>query len=222
MTPRRARGSGARGSGPGRPRRREADPAVRDRLLDAASALFARRGYAAVPIREIARSAGVTSAMVHYYFGDKRALYHEMLERALGRVLERVRRVVAERTGGEAGLVGLLEVVQGALAADPWIPPLVLREVLSEEGRFRERFVEIYASQLARIVPGLIESEIRAGRFRADLDPRLAFLSFVALMAFPFVARPVIERALGIDYDADFPARLAAHSRRMFLEGVRR
>jgi AcrR family transcriptional regulator len=195
---------------------------VRDRLLDAASALFARRGYAAVPIREIARSAGVTSAMVHYYFGDKRALYHEMLERALGRVLERVRRVVAERTGGEAGLVGLLEVVQGALAADPWIPPLVLREVLSEEGRFRERFVEIYASQLARIVPGLIESEIRAGRFRADLDPRLAFLSFVALMAFPFVARPVIERALGIDYDADFPARLAAHSRRMFLEGVRR
>jgi AcrR family transcriptional regulator len=195
---------------------------VRDRLLDAASALFARRGYAAVPIREIARSAGVTSAMVHYYFGDKRALYHEMLERALGRVLERVRRVVAERTGGEAGLVGLLEVVQGALAADPWIPPLVLREVLSEEGRFRERFVEIYASQLARIVPGLIESEIRAGRFRADLDPRLAFLSFVALMAFPFVARPVIERALGIDYDADFPARLAAHSRRLFLEGVRR
>jgi AcrR family transcriptional regulator len=183
--------------GPGRPARRS-DPAARERLLGAAGALFARRGYAAVSIREIARAAGVTSAMVHYYFGDKRALYHEMLERALGRVLERVRRVVAEREGGEAGLVGLLEVMQAALAEQPWIPPLLLREVLSEEGRFRERFVEIYASHVARIVPELIASEIRAGRFRADLDPQLAFLSFLSLMAFPFVARPLVERAFGI------------------------
>ncbi len=209
----------ARRRRPGRPAQEPGGPDVRDRLLEAAGALFAQRGFNEVPIREIARAAGVTPAMIHYYFEDKQGLYDAMLQRALARILERVRTVTAAGGGGSDGIAGLLEVVVGALAAEPWIPPLILREVLSEEGRFRERFIEGYASQIAQLVPALVRREIEAGRFRASLDPKLAFVSLIGMTAFPFVARPVIERVLGLTYDDAFRRRFIDHTRRLFVEG---
>jgi AcrR family transcriptional regulator len=48
---------------------------ARQRLLYAALALFAAKGYAKTSTREIARSAGVNISAISYYFGDKAGLY---------------------------------------------------------------------------------------------------------------------------------------------------
>jgi hypothetical protein len=53
------------------------------------------------------------------------------------------------------------------------------------------------------------------------LDPRLAFLSLMGMAVFPFVARPVVERVLGIDYDDAFARRFADHTRDLFVNGAR-
>jgi len=224
--PRRAAGSArARrprtGRGPGRPARQERRHDVREALLEAAGRLFAARGVEEVALREVARAAQVTPAMVHYYFGDKRGLYDALLEHALGRLLARVRAVTATPPGERDEIAGLLEVAVGTLAAEPWIPSLIIREVLAEGGHFRDRFIEGYASQMARVVPDLIAGEQARGRLRRDLDPRLAFLSVIGMTVWPFAVRPVIERALGLDLDASgFAARFVAHTHRLFLEGA--
>ncbi|TDC78326.1 TetR/AcrR family transcriptional regulator [Streptomyces hainanensis] len=62
----------------GRPRRAEAaggGPATRDRILAAARAEFAERGYDAASIRGIARVAEVDQALVHHYFGTKEQVF---------------------------------------------------------------------------------------------------------------------------------------------------
>ena len=46
-------------------------PDVRARLLDAAVLRFSEQGVAGTTVAEIAKHAGVTSAMVHYYFKTK-------------------------------------------------------------------------------------------------------------------------------------------------------
>jgi len=208
---------------PGRPAAKRR-PEARDALLDAASRLFAARGATAVSLRRVAREAGVTPAMVHYYFGGKDGLYDAMLERTLLRVLGRVREVMqrGELAGQSTGerLAALLRVLVDTFAAEPWVPVLVVRDVLSEGGRFRERFVREYASHMAALLPELMQREIDAGQLRADLDPRLAFLSFMGMAVMPFVARPVVEQVLGIDYDQDFLARFVDHSQRLFVEGA--
>jgi AcrR family transcriptional regulator len=163
--------------------------------------------------------------MVHYYFGGKEGLYDAMLERTFARVVERVR-ALADRSRDDSANAGerlgdLLEVLMGTFAAEPWVPTLVVREVLSEGGRFRERFIRDYASHMADLLPGLMQREIDAGRFRRDLDPKLAFLSFMGMTLMPFVARPVMERVLGIDYGEDFLRGFAAHTQRLFIEGAR-
>jgi AcrR family transcriptional regulator len=196
---------------PGRPTRQQEGTDPREALLDAAARVFA--GHGPHSLRAVAAAAGVTPAMVHYYFGDKRGLDDALLERALARVLERVSQV--RRFDDLPGTLAQ------AFGADPWIAPLLVREVLSESGRFRARFIERYAAHVGRLVPGMLRAEIASGKLRSDLDPKLAFISLLGMMGFAFIARPVLEPVLGLRYDAPFLARLAEHTRRLFLEGAR-
>lgn len=53
----------------------------RQKILDSAEKLFARRGFHGVSIREITRGAGVDVALAHYHFGPKKDLLAAVLER---------------------------------------------------------------------------------------------------------------------------------------------
>ena len=53
----------------------------REKILDAANALFAERPYDEVSVEDIARSAGVTRGLVHHYFGGRKDVYIGLLER---------------------------------------------------------------------------------------------------------------------------------------------
>ncbi len=210
----------------GRPRVRATAADVRADLLAAAAAAFSARGYEAVSLRDVAKRAGTTAAMVHYYFGDKSGLFAALLDETLASVLERVRSALAARGAAgsdrEASVLELFfDIAHETLGATPWIPRLVLREVLSDGAPFRERFIEGYARPMSLLLRGALREEIKAGRIRADLDVDLSFTSLVALAVFPFTAQPVIERVLGIDFDAGFRRRLAVHTKRLVLDGVR-
>jgi AcrR family transcriptional regulator len=62
-------------------RRRTSREETTTTILDAAEALFAKRGYTAVTVREIAASAGVSHALIHRYLGSKKAIYAATLRR---------------------------------------------------------------------------------------------------------------------------------------------
>lgn len=54
---------------------------MRERILDAASVLFARHGYKSVSTRTIAKEIGVRHGTVHYHFKTKEGLYTEVFRR---------------------------------------------------------------------------------------------------------------------------------------------
>ena len=59
------------------------DTTVRQKLLSAAIALFARKGYAATTVREIVESAGVTKPVLYYHFGSKEGIFLAMMNDAM-------------------------------------------------------------------------------------------------------------------------------------------
>lgn len=62
------------------PRRRLSAAARRGRILDAATSLFAARGYADAPIDAIARAAGVSPPVLYDHFASKLGLYEAVLD----------------------------------------------------------------------------------------------------------------------------------------------
>ncbi len=67
---------------------------TRARILNVTETIMVNDGYAAVSSRRIAKDAGVTAALVHYYFGTLDELFLEILRRRVDQGLERQRRLL--------------------------------------------------------------------------------------------------------------------------------
>ena len=98
----------------GRPKKTKTTGAgeTRDAILNAAEDLFSKHGFYGVTIREVAREAGVDTALVHYYFGAKKELFDAVfIRRAEVWNSERVAAVdrYAEAAGEAMTLEGLFE-----------------------------------------------------------------------------------------------------------------
>jgi AcrR family transcriptional regulator len=198
---RKARRKVARGRPPG-----VATRDVRRELLAAARRLFLDRSYTEVSLRELATAVGVSPAMVRYYFGDKQGLYAAMLQEVIGPLARRIEGMAAAPAAQPPDLAGFLREYMRVAAANPWMPRLILRDVLAPGGRFRDRFVAEFAGRLAPRVAEL------AGRGRSAGDPRLVVISMLSLGMWPFLAMPVLERALGFVPDEAGIAGLIEHT----------
>jgi TetR/AcrR family transcriptional regulator len=206
------------GRPPGRPP--GGDAAVRDALLETARGLFLSRGFTSVTIRQIAAAAGSSPATIHYHFGDKLGLYRAMLETAIAPVVEALQGADDATRATEFRLVDVIDLYTRMLAENPWVPALIVQEVLTEGGPFREQFIEQFAGRLAPLLVAAVRREQLAGTVRPDVEPRLAALSAISLTVFPFLALPVAGRVLGLTVGHEATGQLAAHTTRVLMRGI--
>ncbi|KQY84947.1 TetR/AcrR family transcriptional regulator [Brevundimonas sp. Root1423] len=86
---------------------------TRDLILDASEDLFSKHGFYGVTIREVAREAGVDTALVHYYFGAKRGLFDAVFLRRAevwnNERVDAINRYARDAGDGGMTLEGLLE-----------------------------------------------------------------------------------------------------------------
>lgn len=90
-----------------------------DRILDAAEALFAERGFAETSLRTITSTANVNLAAVNYHFGSKKALIQAVFVRFLEPLADTLseRLNEAQVEGRELSLDDLLNLLSGSILA---------------------------------------------------------------------------------------------------------
>lgn len=204
---------------------RQRDPErSRERILEAALAEFAAKGYAGARVGEIADRAGVNKQLISYYFGGKAGLYDALLARW--------QEAEEEITAGPVEL-SLAELTSAYVARGPQdrdFGRLLAWEGLTAaaaeaEGRpegddtgndngteptprtqpgEREtaRAVEHRTTRMSAAVAD-IERRQRAGELAADIDPRAFLLAFMAaanaVATLPQMARTIF----GADPDTE-------------------
>lgn len=183
---------------PGRP---SADsPDLRGRLLDAALDCFVRKGIAATSLRDIATEAGVTPALLHYYFGDKAQLQQEVIAQKILPVFAALREPLLQAGDDIAALIaGFVTGIGRIVAEHPWLPPLWVREVLCEGGALRDLLFDRIGPQLPQMMAKRFAEAQAQGRINPDLDPRLLMVSLVGLTLFPAAGAPIWRRLLSAD-----------------------
>ncbi|HJR74262.1 MAG TPA: TetR/AcrR family transcriptional regulator [Luteimonas sp.] len=187
----------------GRPQRDARD--LRPQLLDAAIACFVREGMAATSLRAIATEAGVTPALLHYYFGDKAQLQEAFVQERMMPAFMTVRETMVRAGEDVAATVaafvnGVTEVVR----KHPWFPQIWVREVLCEGGALRDLLITRIAPEITRTIAGRFAAAQARGELNPDLDPRLLMTSLVGLTLFPIAGTPIWRtifdaRDLGLD-----------------------
>jgi TetR/AcrR family transcriptional regulator len=195
------------------------DPEARAKILAAAERLFAERGYAGAAIREIASEAGINSAMIHYYFGNKDGLYFAVLENAASTV----RALIAEATGGDQSikerLTSFVSAYASYLFSHPNLARILSREMLSG-GDHSMKLAQKYATTNYGMLREAMAAAIKRGEMR-KIDVDLAPVSLMGMiLVFQFM-RPLISFAIGnLEYDERFIKRLSAHTVDLFLNGA--
>ena len=216
-TARKKTTSAPRKRAPGRP---VADaPDQRESLLDAALACFVRQGIGATSLRDIAREAGVTPALLHYYFGDKPQLQAAVVEERLMPVMAMLREPLQQAGDDVAALIaGFVGGVGKMAIAHPWLPPLWVREVLCEGGALRD----VMFRRVGPVIPNMMAARFAAaqarGEIQPDLDPRLLMVSLVGLTLFPIAGAPIWRQLFEAD-DLDIET-LRKHTLALLDRGV--
>jgi AcrR family transcriptional regulator len=143
----------------------------RQRILEAAVRVFARQGYEASPVGDVAKEAGVAYGLVYHYFGSKDAVLEAVFREQWGRLLAAV--ALAEETGETAPeqLALVVKIVLRAWRDDPDLVRLLVREI-TRSPHIQDELDEIgqaFASLQRIVVRGQEE-----GSFRSDVDPQIA------------------------------------------------
>src|SRR5436190_18405108 len=103
-------------------KKKQQDGDTEQRILDAAHAVFIRRGTAGARMQEIAAEAGVNQALLHYYFRNKEQLARAAFERAAKGFMPAVIQAIASGGGLEEKVQRIIGLELDHLSRAPYLP----------------------------------------------------------------------------------------------------
>lgn len=157
------------------PRRPAADS--KQRILAAASTLFAERGFAATSVDRIAARARLNKAMIYYHFHSKQALYRAVLREILALMGSHVATIDATADTPLDKLDRFVATFVAQGAAHPHFAPIMLREV-AEGGRRLDEDTYSAMARIVRTITGIVDQGRATGQFE-PVDPILLYLTTV-------------------------------------------
>lgn len=199
---------------------------TRERILDEAEILFARKGYRAVSIREIIRTAHCNLAAVNYHFGQKRNLYLEVFRSRWIPRAKRVQEVFWESLERESSpsLDSIVRILTEAFIQGPWSEEerylhhqLMAREQ-AEPSEALELIIKEVMQPFFRKIAGLLHRS-----FPMDVEDdalRLSLLSMFSQILYFSFARAAVTRITGQEYNEAFKVHLCDHIVGFCLHGL--
>ena len=188
---------------------------VEQAILEAAEQEFIEKGYDGAKTADIARRAGVTHAMLHYYYRTKENIFEVFIDRKMEEVM-----AIVGMSFGDDGSMPFIERIQRVinlhfdfLMQHPDMPRFILNEIVTKPARLRELKKRI-ADSLEGSLPMSIAIELEKAVERGEVRPIGAvdmFFDIVSLNIAAFVAVPAVREIMGAEI-----------SEREFLEARRR
>lgn len=149
----------------------------RRQILDAAIRVFARQGFHATRVADIADEAGVAYGLVYHYFRSKEEVLNELFSERWSLLLAAIEETDRSGATPRGKLEAVATFIIESYRHDPELMKVIIVEVTRAANSFgRTHLAEIRAAyeSIARIVAAGQE----AGAFRRDLDPFFATMSF--------------------------------------------
>jgi len=158
---------------------------TRARILDAATSEFARHGLGGARVDRIAASAGANKRMLYYYFGDKDALFQEVLEHAYESIRSAEQELKLLDVEPVEGVARLIAFTWRYYIAHPEFLTLLNSENLHRGRHLKgSRRIRTTNSPLIATLAEILARGERAGTFRPGVDALQLYISIAGLSYF--------------------------------------
>ncbi len=152
-------------------------PDRRQAILDAAVKVFARQGFHACRVSDIADEAGVAYGLLYHYFPSKDDVLSTLFLERWGVMLEMIRAVDAERIPVREKLGAIASFIVDSYRHDPDLMKVIIVEVT----RAANSFGQTHLGQIReayRMIGEIVTKAQEEGVFKADIDAEFAAMTF--------------------------------------------
>jgi TetR/AcrR family transcriptional regulator len=164
------------------------------RILDAAKLVFMRDGLYGARMQDIADTAGINKALLHYYFRSKEKLFDTVFEGALHKYFEQMDVFSQDGRPLVKQLHQYVDNVIDFLREYPQMSMFIIKEVSVNTVLFRKKVMAIKKHKGIRLVQVLEEAMAR--KEIKKTDPVMFMINLQSLCSYPFLAAPIYRQAL--------------------------
>ncbi|MRT92524.1 TetR/AcrR family transcriptional regulator [Ancylomarina sp. 16SWW S1-10-2] len=168
---------------------------TQENILIAARAIFAQKGLAGARMQEIADTAGINKALLHYYYKNKGKLFEQVFDEALKKLFRPMAVFMADDSELFQKIRNICKHYNEVLIDYPFIPNFVINEINSDPTRILKLLDFEGVLEGKKKTEFQINEAVKAGLIRS-IDPRELILNVISMSIFPFAARPIIKELL--------------------------
>jgi TetR/AcrR family fatty acid metabolism transcriptional regulator len=146
-------------------------------ILDAAVRVFARQGFHACRVSDIADEAGVAYGLVYHYFASKDEVLDTLFLERWNVMLELIRQVDEEQLPIREKLEAIAAFIVDSYQHDPDLMKVIIVEVTRAANSFGNTHIATIR-EAYDLIGSMIAEAQEAGLFKAEIDARFAAMAF--------------------------------------------
>ena len=155
----------------------EAKADKRRQILDAAVRVFARQGFHACRVADIADEAGVAYGLVYHYFGSKDEVLDTLFLERWNVMLETIREVDGRELQAREKLQEIASFIVDSYRHDPDLMKVIIVEVTRAANSFGQTHLG-QIRQAYELIGEIVTAAQEEGTFKAEIEARFAAMSF--------------------------------------------
>lgn len=189
-------------------------------ILMAAKEIFLNKGYQLATTTEIAQQAGVTHAMLHYYFRTKDNLFVKVFEHYAHLFMDSLSFLLNEDMPLTQKITFGIETHFDLIAAHPKLPYFIVSEIINNHSNIHHTIDLLfpYYEQILSKLEQNLQQEAQSGHIRYISAQNLIY-DIICLNVFAYIGMPVVKNLNAISQEAykDFVAQRKAENVRTIL-----
>jgi TetR/AcrR family transcriptional regulator len=197
------------------------DNSTEDKILDAAKEVFMKYGLYGARMQDIANTAGINKALLHYYFRNKEKLFDKIFENALARFFEQYLVFEDSSLPAKERLFRYVSNIIDFYAEYPQMTMFLIKEIGNNPELFKQRITVAKKNKTMRLA-SLLEEAIKNGEIK-KIDVTMFIINLQSLCSYPFIASPMFKyslKAQGKDWNIDFSTEKLKKTVYAFIENT--
>lgn len=174
------------------------DISAEGKILAAARKIFITNGMMGARMQDIADEAGINKALLHYYFSSKEKLFEVIFFEEAKKFFPKINMIFESEQPLFEKIEQFVHEYLDEIKQNPYLPLFVINEINREPEKFLHKIWGKGNLPRPEKFLAQIEKEVKKGNIK-PVSPVHLLLNILSMCIFPFMAKPMIMRNIGLD-----------------------